>query len=358
MKFSICIPVYNAEKYLNECLCSVFAQTCQDFEVILVDDGSTDDSGVMCDQYTKDRPGQIKVIHQTNGGLLCARRIGISHASGDYCIFLDSDDTISPNLIETVKNCLIEHPDVDVVLYSFQYYRNGQMEQRTRQPALDGKIWVGEDKHELYEKLLFTNDVTSIWSKAVRTSLLLEDPTDYTLYYGKDMAEDRLQSLAIFTYAKKVCYINKVLYNYRIVNGSMSHEFRADRLLKKSTLHVYEKELEYLPVWGMDTIEYRERLAQSCIASAIWEFSNCYERARTHTERKHVVDADWDSLIPDEAKKLSLNESHSFNALYRMICEKAYRKIEWYFLKNRCYRKWKEFKQICRSRKSSSLSKF
>ena len=95
-KVSVIVPVYNAEKYLSECVDSILAQTLRDIEVLLVDDGSTDGSPVLCDNYAKKDP-RIKVIHKANGGVSSARNMGLSIASGDYFAFVDSDDIIDKN---------------------------------------------------------------------------------------------------------------------------------------------------------------------------------------------------------------------------------------------------------------------
>ena len=92
MKFSILVPVYNVEKYLPECLESIENQTYRDFEVILVDDGSNDRSGEICDQFKERTTTNTTVLHKENQGLISARRIGINNAKGEYCIFCDSDD--------------------------------------------------------------------------------------------------------------------------------------------------------------------------------------------------------------------------------------------------------------------------
>ena len=91
MKFSVLVPVYNVEKYLKQCIESVLNQTYQSFELILVDDGSTDNSGAICDEYAS-KHKFIKVIHKPNGGLLHTRRVSLAHATGDWYVFLDSDD--------------------------------------------------------------------------------------------------------------------------------------------------------------------------------------------------------------------------------------------------------------------------
>ncbi len=97
--FSIIIPVYNVEKYLNKCVDSVLNQTFTDFEVILVDDGSPDNCPAICDSYAE-KDKRVRVIHKQNGGLICARKSGLEAARGDYIGFVDSDDWIEENMYE------------------------------------------------------------------------------------------------------------------------------------------------------------------------------------------------------------------------------------------------------------------
>ena len=101
MKISIIIPVYNVEKYLRECLDSILAQSYKDFEIILVDDGSTDSSGNICDEYSM-KYENIKVLHKNNNGLSSARNAGLDIAQGEYILFIDSDDVVSPVMLETL----------------------------------------------------------------------------------------------------------------------------------------------------------------------------------------------------------------------------------------------------------------
>lgn len=119
MKFSVIVPVYNVEKYILECLQSVCAQTFHDYEIILVDDGSTDKSGQLCDEYMHNFGGSYKVIHQQNMGLAAARNTGIEASNGEWLVFVDSDDYISTKLLETVNNAMNDF-DADLYLYNFR----------------------------------------------------------------------------------------------------------------------------------------------------------------------------------------------------------------------------------------------
>lgn len=113
-KISIIIPIYNSEKFLNKCIDSVLVQSEKDFELLLIDDGSTDKSGSVCDEYAK-KDNRIRVIHKTNAGTASARNDALDIAKGDYIAFCDNDDYISPYFYETLLNALKE-TGADVVV--------------------------------------------------------------------------------------------------------------------------------------------------------------------------------------------------------------------------------------------------
>ncbi len=116
MRFSVIVPVYNVERYLETCVASVIAQTCRNYELILVDDGSTDQSGAMCDQLAQQY--HCQVIHRENGGLGAARNTGIEAAQGDYLVFLDSDDFLSPDTLQGLSDEMCRVP---ADIYSFGF---------------------------------------------------------------------------------------------------------------------------------------------------------------------------------------------------------------------------------------------
>lgn len=120
-EISIVIPVYNVERYLNKCISSILDQSFTDFELILVDDGSKDNSGRICDEY-KEKDSRIKVIHQENAGLSAARNMGIELSEGKYLTFIDSDDFIHPNMIEALYNNILENKaDISICDYHLVY---------------------------------------------------------------------------------------------------------------------------------------------------------------------------------------------------------------------------------------------
>ena len=126
MKFSIVIPVYKTKEYLDHCVESVIAQTFRDFEIILVDDGSPDCCGAMCDAWAA-KDSRIVVVHQENGGLSAARNAGIRRATGEYIMFLDSDDWwADPYVLENIAQHL-NHTDADILSFNYRKSYNGNI---------------------------------------------------------------------------------------------------------------------------------------------------------------------------------------------------------------------------------------
>ena len=122
MTLSVVVPVYNVEKHLVHCIETVVAQELTDYEIILVDDGSTDRSAVLCDELQQRYPDILKVIHQANGGLSAARNSGIEVARGEYITFVDSDDVLSPDTLQPNLQYLVEHPEVDMLEYPVEVH--------------------------------------------------------------------------------------------------------------------------------------------------------------------------------------------------------------------------------------------
>ena len=139
---SVIVPIYNVEDYLNECIESIIKQTYKDLEIILVDDGSTDKSGIICDEYVK-KDGRICVIHKTNKGLLEARLTGVEKAKGKYITFVDSDDWIVENMYEDLLRTL-ETSNAEIVICGIYRYWN-ESEIAYDIPCLDERVYKRRD---------------------------------------------------------------------------------------------------------------------------------------------------------------------------------------------------------------------
>lgn len=337
MKFSILVPVYNVENYIEQCVDSLLSQTFKgDYEIILVNDGSTDSSGAICDRYSEKYPKLIRTVHKKNEGLVSAREWGIKNAGGDFCLFVDSDDFVENNLLETVYSCICRHPDAGMIIYSFCYYENGVKRERRRTVSDSEKVFKSGNKKELYELLITDNLVTALWIKAVKTDILKNDPTDYTAYYYKNMAEDMFRSVYLLTAAEKAVYINEPLYNYRINNESISKSFRPETIEKKNTLYVYDRIREYLPVWGMDCDEVKDKLNSRWFNETMNTFYNYYKNAKTKKEKQQILEYDWKSMLPLQAVyEKGSQESRIFRSWFECLESKRYFPIKLFFFKEK-----------------------
>ena len=153
IKFSIMTPVYKVEQYLPECIESVLDQTYGNFEFILVDDGSPDHSGEICEQYAE-KDSRIRVFHKPNGGLMHTRRYALERAQGDYYVFLDSDDYLSFDTLETLHRYISE-TGADCVIYGFEWLRPEGTVHVQCAPCDCGRVI--SDRREIYN-IIFNND--------------------------------------------------------------------------------------------------------------------------------------------------------------------------------------------------------
>lgn len=209
--FSIIVPAYNVERYLPECIESVLAQDFQDFELILIDDGSTDRTGEICDKYAREWPA-IKVIHQANSGP-SARNAGIALARGKYLIFLDSDDFLEKGTLKIIYDNL--EPKLDLLRFQAQeIFENGGV---ARYPEIGFHATSGM---EAFRKILHYHYIENVWLYAYRREFFLENRFKYA---EGCLAEDFGLTPFIIAKAERVKAISDICYNYRQRPGSIMH---------------------------------------------------------------------------------------------------------------------------------------
>lgn len=218
--FYIVVPVYKAELFLEQCVNSVLNQTYSNWKLILVDDGSPDKSGEICDDIAKNSE-KIHVIHQENKGQIAARMAGIKHIldnkqPNSFVCFLDSDDTYEPHALQTIYENIEKHGS-DMVIFNWQRVCKGKI-------IREENIYNGivTDKGELYKIVLSDPLYNSLCLKAI--SIDLVTLIDYSLYYHIRHGEDLLQSLHYYKCCRKVVFINSVLYNYTINDTSVTQK--------------------------------------------------------------------------------------------------------------------------------------
>lgn len=209
---TLILPVYNAENTLKRCLDSILKQTYFDYEVIIVDDGSIDNSGKICDSYSLN-DNRFRVVHKENAGVASARQLGVSLATGEYVIHIDSDDWIESNMLSDMMN---EISDADILVSDY-YYNTKHGQTYVRQVDCT-------TSEELLEKIIKGEVFGSLWHKLIRRNLYqnIEFNTDLTF------CEDQLLLFKILTtYQCKVINLHQAYYHYECNEGSITQ--RTDR---------------------------------------------------------------------------------------------------------------------------------
>ena len=219
MKISVIIPVYNVEKYLKKCVDSVLAQDFSDYEILLIDDGSTDSSGKICDEYAE-KTAHIRVIHQENKGQGGARNTGILEATGEYLMFVDSDDFLKSRALSILYKTASEY-DADIVLFGADFIdeQGNTIAVRTPTESKEPVILSGK------QLLLFFKS-TSPWDKLYRRSLFSKSGI---VFPEKIWYEDLCVASEIVLYSEKTVCISNSLYMYLQRQNSTMHIKNTDR---------------------------------------------------------------------------------------------------------------------------------
>lgn len=281
--FSVLIPVYNVEKYLSSCLESVLSQTFSDYEVILIDDGSKDSSGRICDDYAKRYPGKIRVQHKPNQGLISARRAGLKLANGYYVCFLDSDDCWIDNTLSRLHDT-IEEMNSDVVLFCWNRIDESGKVLSDTIPALflqQGTI----DKKIVFERMLSTALINPLWAKCSKLELFDID-TDYSNFYKIQNGEDLIQSLPVLYHANSFYYLAEPLYQYRVNTASISHVYQKGQY---RTMNIVRPLLyKYIEKMGLDTEQNKKTFFNTYLAF-LWKDVEAMYRGITSLEERNAA---------------------------------------------------------------------
>lgn len=219
---SIIVPVYNVEKYIDKCINSILLQTYQHIEIILVDDGSIDNSGVICDNYQK-KDCRIKVIHKKNGGLSDARNVGIEFSKGKYITFIDSDDYIEKNYIEFLYK-ILKTNEAEISICDFKYI--SEYERLMNKISNSKKEIIYSKKEALKELCTDKTFPNSAWGK-----LYLKNLFEDIRYPKGRIFEDIPTTYKLFSKCNKIVYGDWALYNYLYREKAISKsEFNLRRL--------------------------------------------------------------------------------------------------------------------------------
>lgn len=301
--FSVLVPVYNQDKFLPECIKSVLSQTFKNFELILVDDGSTDSSGSICDQYAQSYPCTITVIHQKNQGLLFARKTGIKNARGEYYLFLDADDYFHDNAMEIIYE-QIKTKSVQMTIFNASIQTDFKS-RINNYPFKNGEFLQEYQKKDFLKAFCGNHMFNNMCFKCIHSSLI--DLRDYDDGAGVGYGEDLFQSIPLIDRAKTFCIIQNPIYFYRQHSGSMTHYYNSMQF--ESLKIVCNRLIVYSQKWER---KYGIPLTNKALEYA---GNECYRTSKNvlkggdnfAVKRKHIIKLKNDSFFKKYIENPEMN---------------------------------------------------
>lgn len=273
LKFSIIIPVYNAEKYISKCIESTIKQQNEDFEVIIVDDGSEDESGVICDEFSQ-KDSRIKVIHKKNGGVSEARNVGIKNAKGMYIMFLDSDDTLNENALIRLNDIINSYKDIQCILFNIN-------------TKLQSKIYKTEELENLISYLIINEEINPPWNKVYKRSIIEKGKIKFDK--NIQIGEDLLFSIEYLSHLKRIYVLSERLYNYTINNNSLTRRYKKNKY--QQLMYVNNKLKKYLKAFKSEKIlECGRYVRLKNIFSCFMDLSHTDCRLTKRQKKEYIKD--------------------------------------------------------------------
>lgn len=295
-KFSIIIPAYNVEKYINKCLKSVFNQTFKDYEVIVVNDGSTDNTKKYIEPY------DVLLINKKNSGLSSARNTGVSYAKGEYLIFLDSDDYIEKDLLKEINKSLFNNPDI------VRYQAQEVYDNTNRKTPYPEKTFTNKKGVEAFNEIVKFHYVENAWLYSIKREYY--EKSNYAFSINKTHEDFGLIPLIIIK-SNKVNSIDYIGYNYRQRENSIMSSNSYNKVLKKVEDFYYH--YKYL-IKEIDKTDLNSKIFKSFVANSlilkITELNNNdYKKYKNKLIEDKVFDNLLDDTLPRKIKKILIKIS-------------------------------------------------
>lgn len=317
-KISMIIPVYNAEQYLKKCVDSVRAQTYGNLEIMLVDDGSTDSSGELCDAYAE-KDERIRIVHKENGGLVSAWKAGVKECSGEYVSFLDSDDWINPEMLSEMSAYLTGN-DREMVISDYIIERDGGSQEYVWQKLAPGEYGRKEIEEKIFPYLLGQEEryiTISRCMKLISKRLISENGnyTDPAIIVGEDTT---IMLPVLLDCQRIVAMDHKAYYHYLYVKESMVHKYNEKlteniRKLIQTTDRILKDKFT-----GDKLEEQKKHLDQESI---LWYFLVLKNEARGNPSgyRRNILKLCRSEEIRDLVKRTEITVNQPANKLLYLV---------------------------------------
>lgn len=291
MTISIVVPVYNAEQFLERAIQSVLNQTDNNWELILVDDGSTDASGKLCDKYAQ-KYLNIHSFHKKNEGQFLTRQFGIQKATGEYIGFLDADDYLDSNYVNEIVYSVNNNNMPDSICFGF-IEGNG---------AIDKERCLSKESHFITDGQIILDDIVNkkisgaMWSKVFKSELIKNLHLDAEIVKNKRYGEDAFHSYSLLMHSKTVLYISSILYTYVRNDEGASCGFSNRDLSYFNTKYVWKMLLSYATNYEKNCLF---KLYADNFNESIFYILKYYRSAKDNNRRKEIVNYDWSTYLLD-----------------------------------------------------------
>lgn len=326
MFFSVIVPVYRVEEYLPACIESVLRQTCSDFELILVDDGSPDNCPAICERY-KAQDARIKVVHKPNGGLASARRAGIKVAEGDYVLNLDSDDLIEPDTLETARKIILE-TDCEIVSFAYRWVKDGKTVNTTSDGLPEGLYDEAAIRAHIYPRLLMDKNMDHmsyyLSGKVIKRELLTPNQLDVSETIS--LGEDLCCVFSCYLDAKRVYISPEYKYLYTVRSGSMSKGVEARQiLLVENVIHEIERQpTEKITDFPAQRARYSCFMCFSILAAAaegnhFRSIKAIRENIENSLHREQIRGAEFEHVSTKSRISISLMKKRRYTAAFYFL---------------------------------------
>ena len=284
IKISFVVAIYNVGEYVEACIKSLVSQKSDDIEILLIDDGSTDQSGEICDTFMND--SRVKVFHNENGGASVARNTGIESASGEWIYFVDGDDLLADNIIDKILVLLDDK--YDIIYTGHAALKNGKS--KVVGPWLQGQKLLGKDDFKTFQRWMLNKyefgdefAVAAPWAKLYKRAFLIDNNLRFTP--GVKIGQDKLFNMYVCEKAQCGIYVSEPTYFYRIIETSRSKRYSPN--IEKSYENLLYKLKDYID--GLNRAELSEAYRMRKITTFMYYIVNdfCHpDNKKTYRERR------------------------------------------------------------------------
>ena len=283
MKYPVIIPVYNVEKYIDRCLKSIISQNYDDLEIIVIDNGSTDSSGSICDTYASEY-SNISVYHIENHGVGAARNFGLSKARGEFIYFVDSDDYLVGNLFADFADKLVSDLDLAVFSYYNSFEEDLTEKQRTEKSLPFKGSYDKDGFIKIFNDLFLSDMLYTIWNKIYRREFLLENNLSFEQY---ELGEDVRFNLDVYREVNKI-YLSQDSYYVYVIGrkGSAMSGYKPKRL--QYQLQELKMVDDLLSDWNLNSSGFDKTIKSRILMSNIYNISK--QNTQVSIKLKYVKD--------------------------------------------------------------------